>query len=331
MSDRAREYVKRLKGIPWPIKSFLFLIADYENEAQNCGWAGRARLAEDMEKDESRVKELFRAAAATGEITYLAGRGRGNFGKFVFVRMLAQMIPAENEGAKGAERGLERGGKGAEKGRFEGGAIRKNLEPGTENQEQERGEREKSPRYTQSDFDERDNRKLQTELNAIYLSLEGARIVDSEYEREQEGAANSHEGIFYRACARAGVPVERGMKLTGADWKRKNPVKNEHPHGCDCDECYIRDRELRYRDTPVFTSKRDELIRQMGEIRGARRNSGIQQPTHADEEDFILELVTPGLDLTKDEARRLLATDPADAGKAAEGGKRPPQRAAVNQ
>lgn len=80
--------------------------------------------------------------------------------------------------------------------------------------------------FSQTDFDERDMRKLTEELAAIYRSLEGARIADSEYEREEEGAAHSHEGIFHQACARARIPVARAMELTDADWKKKNPGRN---------------------------------------------------------------------------------------------------------
>lgn len=90
-----------------------------------------------------------------------------------------------------------------------------------------RGHPPKPNRASQSDFDERDLRKLTAELATLYRQLEGARIVDSQHEREREGAAHSHEEIFYRACARAGIPVARGLELTHVDWKKKNPGK--HP------------------------------------------------------------------------------------------------------
>lgn len=85
--------------------------------------------------------------------------------------------------------------------------------------------REQKPRkpsgYTQSDFDERDLRKLNAELDALYRSLAGARIVDSEYERELGEGSQSHERIFSQACARAGISVERGLQLEEAESKRR--------------------------------------------------------------------------------------------------------------
>jgi hypothetical protein len=83
-----------------------------------------------------------------------------------------------------------------------------------ENQKQyQKQNRRNAPNFSQADFDERDRRKLQTELNTIYRALEGARIVETEHQREQEGAAHSHDGIFQRACDRAGIAVQRGRQL----------------------------------------------------------------------------------------------------------------------
>ncbi len=68
--------------------------------------------------------------------------------------------------------------------------------------------------YAQSDFDARDWRKLQAELEAIYLPLQGARIVD---EDPAPAGAYSRPALFREACRRAGLTMERGRSLVESE------------------------------------------------------------------------------------------------------------------
>lgn len=62
----------------------------------------------------------------------------------------------------------------------------------------------------QSDFDERDFRKLQAALAEIYLPLQGARIVEQD---SAPAGAYARPQLFREACRRAGITKERGYRL----------------------------------------------------------------------------------------------------------------------
>jgi Helix-turn-helix domain len=85
------------------------------------------------------------------------------------------------------------------------------LEKFKEEGEQERRKPQQSrSEYCQSDFDERDWRKLQAELRDLYLPLHGARLSDDD---PPPPGHYSRKRIFRTACQRAGITVERGQRL----------------------------------------------------------------------------------------------------------------------
>ena len=86
MSDTARNYVKGL-NLPWHIKSFLLLIADYHNVEKGCAWPGLETLEEITGRDRRNIKRTIRAAEQTGKIHFVPGLGQGNLSKFYFVEL----------------------------------------------------------------------------------------------------------------------------------------------------------------------------------------------------------------------------------------------------
>jgi hypothetical protein len=131
MSDRAREYVKWL-DLPWHLKSFLFLIADYESVEKGCAFPGLATLGELMGKDQRHVRRLLRDPRLAGVIRYEPGCGQGKKGSFRFLDLqkmqIQELLPCDT---KEDINGDTKEDTKEDKTRS---AIRKNQEPRTRNQ-----------------------------------------------------------------------------------------------------------------------------------------------------------------------------------------------------
>jgi hypothetical protein len=131
MSDLARNYVKSLSRsrVRRAQRSFLFFLADYHNFDTGIAMPGLERLAEDMGLTVRQIRNLVKECQDLNIISWTPGRGSGNLGTFVFLR-----LPKRHLGRM-EERKEEIKAEG--KGEILGDVIRKNLEPRTQNNNQD--------------------------------------------------------------------------------------------------------------------------------------------------------------------------------------------------
>lgn len=131
MSDLARNYVKSLprSRVRRAQRSFLFFLADYHNVNTGVAMPGLETLAEDMGISVRQVRNLIKEGQDLNIISWTPGRGSGNLGTFVFLK-----LPRPFLGLKAESKEEQKGEENAE---IYGSVIRKNLEPRTQNQEED--------------------------------------------------------------------------------------------------------------------------------------------------------------------------------------------------
>jgi hypothetical protein len=126
VSDIARNYIKSLpkSRVTSAQKNLLKTVADYHNIYHGCAWPGNETIAEDMNVSVRYVRKLLQQCIDRKIIEYTPGLGAGNLGAFVFVELKQKALsfPQKEEH------------KEEQKGEQNDSAIRKNLEPGTSNE-----------------------------------------------------------------------------------------------------------------------------------------------------------------------------------------------------
>jgi len=132
VSDIARNYVKSLpkSWVTAAQKNLLKTVADYHNIYRGCAWPGNETIAEDMNVSERYVRKLLQQCIDCKIIEYTPGLGAGNLGAFVFVELKQKALSLAQKGEQKEEQ------KGEQKEEQNDSVIRKNLEPGTLNENQ---------------------------------------------------------------------------------------------------------------------------------------------------------------------------------------------------
>src|SRR5208283_3422446 len=207
MSDRAREYVKKL-DFPWNLKSFMFLVADYHRIGAGCAWPGLDAIAAVMRIARRNVKRIIRELEMRGApIQWVPGIGRGNREKLVFKDL-------QKDYASDPFLELKRGHKGGHKrGQFQGPNKERTREP--ENH---------SPHAisdaAQRNFDLRDLRLMgEAFRQLVKRDAQGsnllARMTDAE--------------VLSYQCEYAGIDIERALHLKANQVQLSGDKKQ--PHG----------------------------------------------------------------------------------------------------
>lgn len=121
MSDRARNYVKRLDNsrVTASQKQFLFFLADYHAAKTDSAWPSQETLAADMNLSIRQVRRLVRQCAEKGIVSYSMGIGRGNLSSFRFPELECPGLDGKADIKADIKEDIC------------DSAIRKNQEPGT--------------------------------------------------------------------------------------------------------------------------------------------------------------------------------------------------------